>query len=126
MVSFLPGELECVQEAFADALDKTAVVKRNPNIGQPVKGSVPDQWDVVDAAAKCSMTLVSGGMVAGYLQQYANLLASQQGWIVRFKLTQDVQPRDRVVIDGQTYHVHAYLGPRSLELFRCVLATKVS
>ncbi len=119
-------ELACVAETLSLTLDKTAVIQRNPNLGHPVKGTVPDQWDTVATDVPCSQTLVTGGMVSGYLQAYATLLASQQGWVLKFKVGQDVQPRDRVVIDGLTYQVHAYLGPRSLEVFRRMLVTRVS
>ena len=128
MSFLLPGELDCIRDALVSTLDKTANIQRNASLGQPVKGSTPDNWQAVagGTGVACSMTLVTGGMVSGYLAQYAGLLASQQGWIVKFAFAQDVQPRDRVVIDGATYQVHAYLGPRSVEGLRRMLVTRVS
>lgn len=121
-------ELACIQASFAETLDKVATIKRNPNLGHPVNGTVPDEWNDVATDVPCSQSLVQsgGGQVSGYLQAWATLLASQQGWVLKFKTTQDVQPKDQVVIDGLTYQVHAYLGPRSLEVFRRMLVTKVA
>ncbi len=121
------GEIEALRAAAAEALKLTGLtadIQRNPNIGNPVKGSIPDDWSSIlpgGIPVACGMRKPSQAL----LQQHAALIGTQQAAVISFAYGQDVVARDRLIISTQTWTVHAPLSPDSLSVLTQVLATRL-
>jgi hypothetical protein len=121
-----PEELTDLQADMEGlALSTTADIQRNASLGQPVKGSTPDNWQSILTNGPVSAGYMLANLQSGYLQQYAGLLANQQAWVVTLKKGQSIQVHDRILIAGLTLTVHALLGQGSYQTLTQVLATKV-
>ena len=81
MVQFLPGERECLQEAFAETLTDTADIQRNMSttfsLGQPT-----EDWQSIlpDGPVACAVSEPTYQQ----RQQYAGQIGAQQAWVIRF------------------------------------------
>ena len=115
------GELEALQAAMLETLPLSADIQRNPNIGNPVKGTIPDDWPTLASAVKCGMRQPT----ASELAQYATLVASRQSTVFTFSDGQDVKKQDRVIVSGTTWTVATPLTPQSYSVSTQVLATRL-
>jgi hypothetical protein len=115
------AELTALQAAAALALDKSATIERNEpstfNLGQPV-----ENW-VTLPGMPVAAGLAQPGLVV--LQQYSDFIGAQEAWIAKFPYGQDVQPQDRVVIDGITFTVHILISERSYPTLTRALVAKM-
>lgn len=122
-MKFLPGELECVQEAFADTLTDTADIQRNRSttfaLGQPT-----EDWQSIlpDGPVACAVSEPTSQQ----RQQYAAQIGAQQAWVFRFPKGQDIQGEDRILYQGKIYTVQCPIGPATVQLSTRVLATRIS
>ena len=116
--------LAAMQAAAIRTLDKTADIQRNSGgtftLGQPAENwaSILGDPPTLTAArlAQPSQSL---------MQQYTDVIANQQAWVVSFGPDEDIQARDRVVIAGLTLTVHCSLNPESNSVLNRVLAIRI-
>ena len=117
------SELTALQAAAAGLLDTTADIQRNGSstidIGQPTEAFASILPGGIPVAA--GLTAPTQAM----LLQYADAIANQQAWVVKFKYGQDVKPKDRIVINSLTLEVQAVLSTRSYPTLTRVLASKI-
>src|SRR5579885_2056890 len=117
-----PEELSDLRADFEALFDKTADIQRNQNLGTPVKGTTPDNWQsILTEPVACAMRQPSASEAA----QFSALIASKQSTVISFPDGQDVQRYDHIIIDGTTWTVAASLTPQSYSVATQVLATRL-
>ena len=114
-------ELADLQSDLLGLLDLTADIQRNANLGQPVKGTTPDNWQTIASGVTCGMRQPTTGEAA----QYSALIASKQSTIFSFPDGQDVRRYDRILVNGTTWTAAAPMTPQSYSVLTQVLATRL-
>jgi head-tail adaptor len=99
-------QLTEIRRVAQGILRQTCSIQRNDGVSDGM-GGITDEWTTVQTNVPCRLAVRAGIFLAGDLRQRREMASTYAEYVLKVAVGTDIRAADRVVVDGETYHVES-------------------